>query len=90
MTDRRGDGPPDKGVRPAPLHDCVRAALGHYLADLDGETPSGLYQMVLAEVERPLLETVMAHVRGNQCQAASYLGISRSTLRKKLKLYDLR
>jgi Fis family transcriptional regulator len=72
-----------------PLHDCVRKALEKYLADLDGEPPSGMYQMVLAEVERPLLETVMSQVRGNQCLAAAWLGISRSTLRKKLKLYDL-
>ena len=44
---------------------------------------------MLAEVERPLLESVMTHARGNQSHAAEYLGISRSTLRKKLKLYQI-
>ena len=89
MNRKAGPGSKPEVAPPEPLHDCVRKALEKYLADLDGETPSGMYQMVLAEVERPLLQTVMAHVRGNQCQAAAYLGISRSTLRKKIKLYDL-
>ncbi len=77
---------PDMGE---PLRDCVRKAMDKYFRDLDGERPGGLYQLVLAEVERPLLESVMAHARGNQSHAADYLGISRSTLRKKLKLYQL-
>jgi Fis family transcriptional regulator len=71
------------------LRDCVRKAMDKYFRDLDGERPGGLYQLVIAEVERPLLESVMAHVRGNQSHAAEFLGISRSTLRKKLKLYQL-
>ena len=45
--------------------------------------------MVLAEVEPPLLETVMEYTKGNQTRAAEVLGISRSTLRKKLALYGL-
>jgi Fis family transcriptional regulator len=72
-----------------PLRDCVRKAIDKYFKDLDGERPGGLYQLVLAEVERPLLESVMNNARGNQSHAAEYLGISRSTLRKKLKLYQL-
>ena len=72
-----------------PLRDCVRKAMDKYFRDLDGEPPGGLYQLVLAEIEMPLLESVMKHARGNQSHAAEYLGISRSTLRKKLKLYQL-
>ena len=45
--------------------------------------------MVLAEVEQPLFETVMRHTEGNQTRAAAILGISRSTLRKKLSIYGL-
>jgi Fis family transcriptional regulator len=45
--------------------------------------------MFLQEVETPLLETVMAYVRGNQSKAAELLGINRGTLRKKLKMYGL-
>jgi len=72
-----------------PLRDCVRKAMDKYFSDLDGEHPGGLYKLVLAEIERPLLESVMQYARGNQSHAAEYLGISRSTLRKKLKLYRL-
>lgn len=72
-----------------PLRVCVERALEAYFARLDGETAKDLYGMVLAEIEAPLLETVMRHAQGNQCQAASMLGINRGTLRKKLKQYDL-
>ena len=72
-----------------PLRECVRKAMEKYFRDLDGERPGGLYQLVLAEIERPLLESVMTHARGNQSHAAEFLGISRSTLRKKLKLYQI-
>ena len=82
------DDSPGIGVR-QPLRKCVEVAMEHYFKLLEGERPSGLYQMVLAEVEKPLLETVMRHARGNQSQAAEFLGISRSSLRKKLKHYGL-
>ncbi|MCW8945494.1 MAG: DNA-binding transcriptional regulator Fis [Sedimenticola sp.] len=72
-----------------PLRECVRNALSGYFKQLDGHNTANIYQMVLAEVEQPLLETVMTHTEGNQTRAAEILGISRSTLRKKLALYDL-
>ena len=43
----------------------------------------------MAEVEAPLLESVLAHTKGNQSRAAAMLGINRATLRKKLKRYNL-
>ena len=77
-------------VLPAmPLHMQVRAALEDYFCNLEGETPSNLYKLVLGEVEPPLLETVLRHTRGNQTKAADILGINRSTLRKKLKQYGM-
>lgn len=72
-----------------PLRDYVKSALAHYLAQLDSEDIVDLHQFVLAEVEAPLMEVVMHYTRGNQSKAAILLGISRSTLRKKLKQYDL-
>ncbi|MBI3898178.1 MAG: DNA-binding transcriptional regulator Fis [Gammaproteobacteria bacterium] len=67
----------------------VKNSLERYFHDLDGEKTTGVYDMVMAEVERPLLEAVMRHVKSNQCRAAELLGINRNTLRKKLKLYKL-
>ncbi len=72
-----------------PLSECVRKALKDYFKQLDGHSAANMYQLVLAEIEQPLLETVMDHTSGNQTHAANILGISRSTLRKKLALYDL-
>ncbi len=76
-------------VATEPLSSCVRNALDSYFGQLNGHQVSNLYQMVLAEVEQPLLEQVMQHTEGNQTKAAQVLGISRSTLRKKLALYGL-
>lgn len=72
-----------------PLHDSVRQALENYLLQLHGQSPVNLYELVLAEVEVPLLETVMAYTRNNQSRAAILLGLSRGTLRKKLKIYGM-
>ena len=72
-----------------PLRECVASALQNYFAHLDGHPPGDLYQMVLQELEEPLLKIVMDHAAGNQTRAADLLGINRGTLRKKLKQYGL-
>jgi Fis family transcriptional regulator len=71
------------------LRDSVKETMETYLKQLDGHSAGQLYSMFLQEVETPLLETVMAYVRGNQSKAAELLGINRGTLRKKLKMYGL-
>jgi Fis family transcriptional regulator len=77
-------GPPNQ-----PLRDCVLNALNNYLTQLDGELPHDLYNLVLNEIEAPLLEVVMHYTKGNQSKAAILLGLSRGTLRKKLHMYGL-
>lgn len=71
------------------LRECVRDALKSYFKHLGDQEASGLYQMAMSEVEEPLLATVMQHTGGNQTRAARVLGISRSTLRKKLAQHNL-
>jgi len=75
--------------RKGPLAACVKTALERYFRHLDGAKAVDLYDIFLAEVEKPLLEVVMQHVQSNQCRAAEMLGINRNTLRKKLKRYGL-
>jgi Fis family transcriptional regulator len=72
-----------------PLRQCVSDAMTRYFQNLNGHGANNLYRLVMNEVEAPLLESVMKHTGGNQTLAASLLGISRSTLRKKLSQYDL-
>jgi len=69
---------------------CVRKAMDAYFRDLDGERPAAIYDMVICSVEKPLIETVLARVDGNQTQAAQLLGLNRNTLRKKMKAYGIK
>ncbi len=75
--------------RQSPLSTCITTAMERYFNDLDGHKPQKLYDMVLSEIEHPLLKIVMKEARGNQCKAAEILGINRGTLRKKLEKYGL-
>ena len=71
------------------LRDSVKNSLENYFAQLGSETPANLYDMVLEQIELPLLQRIMAYTGNNQSKAAKVLGLSRGTLRKKLKIYDL-
>lgn len=71
------------------LSDSVRRSLNRYFRDLDGERPCAIYDMVLASVEKPMLEVVMKQAEGNQTVAADILGINRNTLRRKLTEHGL-
>ena len=71
------------------LGKCVINALEQYFRDLDGESPSAIYDMVLKSVEKPMLEVVLAKAGGNQTLASEMLGINRNTLRKKLTEHSL-
>jgi two-component system, NtrC family, nitrogen regulation response regulator GlnG len=67
------------------LSGAVEAYLARYFVAFgDGLPPPGLYDRILADVERPLLVAALAAVKGNQLRAADLLGINRNTLRKKL------
>jgi Fis family transcriptional regulator len=68
---------------------CMRRSLNRYFKDLDGETPSEIYTMVLSAVEKPLLVYILDRADGNQTRAADMLGINRNTLRKKMREHGL-
>jgi Fis family transcriptional regulator len=69
------------------LQDLVYGLVTRFLAENKTKSVNDLYDMILAEVEPPLLQAVMEKRRGNQLQAARMLGISRGTIRKKLQRY---
>ncbi len=76
-------------LRKKPLSEVTDKAVKQYLKSLNGHDPANLYQLVIGEVERPLLKNAMEYASGNKSRAAKILGINRGTLRKKLRLYDL-
>jgi Fis family transcriptional regulator len=71
----------------AALQDLVYNLVSRFLAENKNKNIQDLYDMILSEVEPPLLQAVMEKRRGNQLQAAKLLGISRGTIRKKLLRY---
>jgi Fis family transcriptional regulator len=75
--------------RKQPIGRSVTSAIELYLGDMNGHRVNDLYHVVMNEVEPAILSVVMEHVAGNQSQAAELLGISRGTLRKKLKEYRI-
>ncbi len=76
--------------RESELARCVRNAVDCYFRDLEGEKPGALYEMVIHCVEKPLIETILQRVEGNQTQAAELLGINRNTLRKKINAHRIK
>jgi len=67
----------------------VERSVNEYFHRLDGEPPSGVYDMVIGHVERALLESMLERAHGNQTQAAEMLGMNRNTLRAKLSRHKL-
>ena len=53
------------------------------------ELRTDLYELILKQIEEPLLSVVLEKTRGNQTKCAQILGLNRGTLRKKMKTYDL-
>jgi two-component system nitrogen regulation response regulator GlnG len=68
----------------------VERHLAAYFGSFTGLPPSGLYDRILREVERPLIGAALAATRGNQIRAAELLGLNRNTLRKKIRDLDVR
>lgn len=71
------------------LSDNIEMLLDQYFTDLAGESSGNLYNLVVSNVEKPLLLYVMNYAEGNQSKAAEILGLNRNTLRKKLKTHNI-
>ena len=67
----------------------VQKEVTEFLDSMDGQPLDNVYQMVLAQVEVPLLEAVLKKTHNNQSKCAQILGLNRGTLRKKLKIYGM-
>ncbi|HKJ04000.1 MAG TPA: nitrogen regulation protein NR(I) [Geopsychrobacteraceae bacterium] len=79
----------DLGGQEDSLESLVARKLQNSLAQMDLQDLDNLYEMVLHQVERPLINIILQHTRGNQVRTAEILGINRNTLRKKIKTLDI-
>lgn len=71
------------------LREVVARAVAQYLDDMGNTPPTDLHQRIVAEVEEPLIRTVLDHTGGNQSRAAAILGMTRSTLRSRMRRYGI-
>jgi Fis family transcriptional regulator, factor for inversion stimulation protein len=74
---------------PPSLQDCIVSNLDYYIQSCQGQNITGVYEMVLSTIEKPMLQVVMTHCNNNQSAAADFLGLNRNTLRKKLLEHKL-
>ena len=74
---------------PIPLSRQVEQAVELYFKQLEGDDAANLYNLVIQEVEKPLIATALKYSGYNQTKTAKILGLSRSTLRKKMERYQL-
>jgi DNA-binding protein Fis len=72
------------------LEEAVRQKIAHFFTRLGEVEARDVHGAVIAQVERPLIETCVAWAKGNQLKAARVLGIHRNTLRKKIKTLGVR
>jgi two-component system, NtrC family, nitrogen regulation response regulator GlnG len=76
-------GAPDGNVS---ISQAVEYNMQKYFAEFGEDLPpTGVYDRVLAEFEKPLLLACLTATRGNQIRAAELLGLNRNTLRKKIR-----
>ena len=80
---------PPSATHNATLSQVVEHTLGAYFDHLEGNIPTDLYNLVIEQVEQPLFVSTLAYTGGNQSKTAKILGISRTTLRKKLIQHEL-
>lgn len=68
----------------AALAELIAGRIGQWLDSPEGEEPRDLYEKLVAEIEKPLIELALKRTSGNQVKAARMLGLNRNTLRKKI------
>ncbi|MCG8465847.1 MAG: Fis family transcriptional regulator [Xanthomonadales bacterium] len=80
---------PHAPVNNSRLAQFVHTLVSEYLRDMGSAEPRAVYKMIIEEVEPAMIAAVMEHAGGNQSRAATILGITRTTLRQRLRQYGL-
>lgn len=69
---------------PASLEAFIEERLNRFIKKLNGAKGANFYDMIITEIEKPLISLALKETKGNQIKAANLLGINRNTLRKKV------
>ncbi len=83
--------PEESGRHPSQtLAEFTERYLADHFAEFGTELPpSGLYERVIREIEKPLITAALVATSGNQIKSSELLGINRNTLRKKIRELDV-
>lgn len=79
-----------KTPTPLSLSTLIAQRLEEFFASHANSLPVNLYDVILPQVERPLIVQALKATNGNQIKAAEILGINRNTIRKKIKLFNIK
>ncbi len=71
------------------LEALIAKKLRNSFAQMDVQELNNLYEMVMHQMERPLIRIILEKTRCNQVRAAEILGINRNTLRKKIQVLGI-
>ena len=93
MLERGSSADVDAENTPGPMDSALSKSINEtvkaYYAQVEPAQTTAIYNMVLAEVEEPLMLATMQFTRSNQSRAAIVLGLSRGTFRKLMKQYGI-
>lgn len=71
------------------LQEYTRQNVRQYLQDLKGHQAKNLYDFVIDEIEKGIILEVLDFTDGNRSRTSSILGITRTTLRNKIRKHKL-
>lgn len=71
------------------LQEYTRQTVNRYLRNLKGHQAKNLYDFVIDQIEKGIIVEVLEFTSGNRTQASEILGITRTTLRNKIKKHKL-
>lgn len=78
-----------KNIAVSSLSKTIKNETLTYISKMNGQGVSNLHSLFITEVEKSLISAVLSHLGGNVTKTASYLGINRGTLIKRIKDYGI-
>ena len=80
-----------KNLSSSNLSSVVKKEVKAFIKDMNGNgSKSNMHSLFLNDTEKTLIDTVLETCKGNVTKSADFLGISRGTLIKRIKEYDLK